>query len=77
MLKTIRLLRERVRISAIASLDSLRLTGAICFFVGENGRDKSTLLEALAHHYGFGREGGNRNSVLEATASVRAHRFFF
>jgi predicted ATPase len=45
MLKTIRLLRERVAkwdeypfaIPAIASLDSLPLTSAICFFVGENG----------------------------------------
>jgi predicted ATPase len=34
--------------------------------------DKSTLLEALARHYGRGREGGNRNFVFETTASVRS-----
>jgi predicted ATPase len=80
MLKTVTLLRERVAkwdeypfaIPAIASLDTLRLTSAICFFVGENGTGKSTLLEALANHYGFGREGGNRNFVFETTASVRS-----
>jgi len=79
-LKSITLLRERVpvwdsypfSIPSIASLTTLKLSSAICFFVGENGTGKSTLLEAIAAHYGFGREGGNRNFTFETTASVRA-----
>ncbi len=79
-LKTIKLLRERVTcweeypfsIPSIASLQALELTSAVCFFVGENGTGKSTLLEAIAAHYGFGREGGNRNFVFETTPSVRS-----
>jgi predicted ATPase len=69
MLKTITILRERVRnwddypfsVSVIRNLTELRITSAVCFFVGENGTGKSTLLEAIAAHYGFGPEGGNRN----------------
>src|SRR5216683_4466860 len=68
-LKSVKLLRERVirwdeypfNIPPIASLDALQITSRICFFAGENGTGKSTLLEAIAAHYGFGREGGNRN----------------
>jgi len=79
-LKSVKLLRERVarwdeypfNVPAIASLDSLTLSSPICFFVGENGTGKSTLLEAISAHYGFGREGGNRNFVFETTASVRS-----
>lgn len=69
MLKKITLLRERVRdwdaypfsVPAIRRLDQLPLRSRLCFFAGENGTGKSTLLEAIAAHYGFGREGGNRN----------------
>jgi len=79
-LKKISLLRERVtkwseypfNIPAIASLDSLELGSRVCFFVGENGTGKSTLLEAVASHYGFGLEGGNRNFSPHTTASVRS-----
>jgi predicted ATPase len=39
------------------------------FFAGENGTGKSTLLEAIAAHYGFGREGGNRNFSNDSTQS--------
>jgi len=38
-------------------------------FTGENGTGKSTLLEAIAAHYGFGREGGNRNFQNDSTES--------
>jgi predicted ATPase len=79
-LKTISLLRERVvrwdeypfNIPPIGSLNSLEITSRVCFFVGENGTGKSTLLEAVAAHYGFGREGGNRNISFETTSSVRS-----
>src|SRR5216683_7856134 len=79
-LKTVKLLRERVarwdqypfNVPPIASLDALQITSRICFFVGENGTGKSTLLEAIAAHYGFGREGGNRNFSLESTDTLRA-----
>jgi len=79
-LKTVQLLRERVirwdeypfSVPPIASLNALEITSRICFFVGENGTGKSTLLEAIAAHYGFGREGGNRNISFETTPSVRS-----
>ena len=44
----------------------------MCFLVGENGTGKSTLLEAVASHYGFGQEGGNRNFSPHTTSSVRS-----
>jgi predicted ATPase len=63
-LKTISILGERItqpdqypfNIPTIASLKTLEITSPICFFVGENGTGKSTLLEAIAAHYGFGLE---------------------
>jgi len=79
-LKNVKLLRESVirwdeypfNILPIASLNTLEITSRVCFFVGENGTGKSTLLEAIAAHYGFGREGGNRNISFETTSSVRS-----
>ena len=79
-LKTIKLLRKSVarwdeypfNIPPIASLDVLEITSRICFFVGENGTGKSTLMEAIAAHYGFGREGGSRNFSFETTPSLRS-----
>ena len=61
-LKTVQLIRERVErwdeypfsIPAIASFKTLAITRQVCFFVGENKTGKSTLLEAIAAHYGFG-----------------------
>lgn len=79
-LKKISLLSERItrpreypfNIPTIASLKTLEITSRVCFFVGENGTGKSTLLEAIAAHYGFGLEGGNRNFSPRTTDSVRA-----
>jgi predicted ATPase len=79
-LKNVKLLRERVArwdeypfsVPPIASFDAVQITSPICFFVGENGTGKSTLLEAIAVHYGFGREGGSRNFSFETTSSVRS-----
>jgi predicted ATPase len=92
LLKKITLLRERVQdwngypfsVPVINSLNDLVFRSRICFFAGENGTGKSTLLEAIAAHYGFGREGGNRSFANDTTASnhsvdplVRALRLSF
>jgi predicted ATPase len=92
VLKKITLLRDRVddwkaypfSVATIGGLHELSLRSRICFFAGENGTGKSTLLEAIAAHYGFGREGGNRNFSNDTTASnhsidplVRALRLSF
>lgn len=77
MLKKITLLRDRVQdwsaypfsVAAIRCLEELTFHSRICFFAGENGTGKSTLLEAIAAHYGFGREGGNRNFSNDSTES--------
>ena len=77
MLKKLTLLRERVQdweiypfsVPAIRGLGELALRSRISFFAGENGTGKSTLLEAIAAHYGFGREGGNRNFRNDSTES--------
>lgn len=50
-------------------MDEIIFRSRICFFAGENGTGKSTLLEAIAAHYGFGREGGNRNFSNDSTES--------
>ena len=80
MLKSLKLLRERVQdwdcypfcVSAIRDLPDLRFRSRICFFAGENGTGKSTLLEAIAAHYGFGPEGGNRSFSNTSTESNRS-----
>jgi predicted ATPase len=92
MLKKLTILRERVEdwttypfsVPTIASLPEIDLTSRIVYFAGENGTGKSTLLEAIASHYGFGPEGGNRNIHHDTTkhnhstdALVRALRLSF
>jgi predicted ATPase len=77
VLKKLTLLRERVQdwqaypfsVAAIRELKALVFRSRICFFAGENGTGKSTLLEAIAAHYGFGPEGGNRNFRNDSTES--------
>jgi predicted ATPase len=77
MLKKITLLRDRVgdwdsypfSVPVIRGLEELSLRSRICFFAGENGTGKSTLLEAIAVHYGFGREGGTRSFSNDTTES--------
>lgn len=92
MLKKISILSEQIEnpddypfcVPAIRGLRELRFHSRVCFFAGENGTGKSTLLEAIAAHYGFGREGGNRNFTVDTTESnhsidplVRALRLSF
>jgi predicted ATPase len=80
MLKKIVLLRERVEdwtaypfsVPTIASLPEISIHSRIAFFAGENGTGKSTLLEAIAAHYGFGPEGGNRNFSSNTAESNRS-----
>lgn len=75
MLKKITLLRERVEdwttypfsVPTIAAFTEIDITSRVIFFAGENGTGKSTLLEAIASHYGFGPEGGNRNIHHDTT----------
>jgi predicted ATPase len=77
MLKTVTLMRDRVSdwqsypfsVPTIQQFESLELKSRVCFFAGENGTGKSTLLEAIAIHYGFGREGGTRSFSNDTTAS--------
>lgn len=77
MLKKLTLLRERVEdwnnypftVPVIKNLRELTFRSRICFFAGENGTGKSTLLEAIAVHYGFGREGGTRSFANDTTQS--------
>jgi len=80
VLKNLTLLRDRVQdwqaypfsVAAIRELKALVFRSRISFFAGENGTGKSTLLEAIAAHYGFGREGGNRNFQNDSTESNRS-----
>ncbi len=77
MLKKLTLLRERVAdwqeypfsVPIIRTLEELVFEHRVCFFTGENGTGKSTLLEAIAVHYGFGREGGTRSFANDSTES--------
>lgn len=45
----------------IKNLTDVHFTSQVTFFVGENGAGKSTILEAIACHAGFGVEGGSKN----------------
>jgi len=80
MLHKVTLLRDRVEdwekyplcVPVIRNLDELKLRARVCFFTGENGTGKSTLLEAIAVHYGFSAEGGNRNLKADTTESNRS-----
>jgi predicted ATPase len=79
-LRQISLLKDRVgdwdtyrfNIPVVRRLSAIALTRRVCFFVGENGSGKSTVLEAIAEHVGFNREGGGRNFNRETTESVRS-----
>lgn len=48
-------------LNIIKNLKEIHFPTQVTFFVGENGTGKSTLLEAIAYHAGFGAEGGSKN----------------
>jgi predicted ATPase len=56
-------------IPSLQSLNSLKFTKNITFFVGENGSGKSTLLEAIANKCNFNLQGGNRNHMYNVEES--------
>ncbi len=45
----------------IPTLNKLLFNSKVTFFIGENGKGKSTLLEAIAVSLGFNAEGGSKN----------------
>ena len=45
----------------IKNLREISFPTQVTFFIGENGTGKSTLMEAIAYHAGFGAEGGSKN----------------
>jgi predicted ATPase len=60
----------------VRGLNSLELTTAVTFFIGENGSGKSTLLEAIAIASGFNPEGGSKNFNFETySAHSNLHKF--
>ncbi|HEY2494856.1 MAG TPA: AAA family ATPase [Paenibacillus sp.] len=79
-LRNVELLREKIKqdnqypfsIPTIQTMDVIKLTSNVTFFVGENGSGKSTLLEAIAYQCGFNTAGGGRNNnySLEASGSA-------
>jgi len=56
-------------LSIIKNLKKIFFHTQVTFFIGENGTGKSTLLEAIAHHVGFGAEGGSKNISFKTSAN--------
>jgi predicted ATPase len=53
----------------ISDFKKLIFNSQVTFFVGENGKGKSTLMEALAVNLGFNAEGGSKNFIFSTTAT--------
>ena len=51
--------------------NALRVNSWVCLFAGENGTGKSTVLEAIAAHHGFGREGGEPRRDTSPSCRLR------
>lgn len=71
----LRLEREKIKnwsefpfsVSVIRNLNKINFQSQVTFLVGENGSGKSTILEAIANVYGFGKEGGSKNISFETS----------
>lgn len=71
----LRLEREKIKnwekfpfsIPMIRNLNKIKFKDRVTFLVGENGSGKSTILEAIANRYGFGKEGGSKNISFETS----------
>lgn len=83
-LQEIHLLKDRIpnhevfpfSIPTLRNFSHLTLKSNICFFVGENGTGKSTLLEAIALYSGYALEGGSKHmrySTLEVEHQEPLH----
>lgn len=55
-------------LNIIQHLKDIHFPTQVTFFIGENGTGKSTLLEALAYHVGFGAEGGSKNISFKTSS---------
>jgi len=55
-------------LNIIKNLRDIHFPSQVTFFIGENGTGKSTLLEAIAAHAGFGAEGGSKNISFKTSA---------
>lgn len=51
----------------IKNLQEISFPSQVTFFIGENGTGKSTILEAIAYHAGFGAEGGSKNIAFKTS----------
>ncbi len=60
-------------VPVIKNLHAIEIKSRVCFFVGENGTGKSTLLEAIAAYCGFGLDGGTIN-VYQRSAEEKNYR---
>ena len=52
----------------IQNLKEIYFPTQVTFFSGENGTGKSTILEAIACHAGFGSEGGSKNFSFKTSS---------
>jgi len=53
----------------IRNLKEISFPTQVTFFIGENGTGKSTILEAMAYHVGFGAEGGSKNIAFKTSVA--------